>query len=100
VVAFVGTGACRLAHFPIRSAEQFRKKAIWGWLAKLANHHNGGRRPEWSHWKRFYDRVRAGGEITAEEMRLLALGYTHDHSSEKPHMILDPVPTFDIDMRY
>lgn len=88
-----------LAHFPIRSAIQFMKKALVGWTAKLANPANQGNKPEWSHWKMFFDKAKKG-ELSLLELQSLALGYTVDHHSDSSDLIYDPVSYSETDIKY
>lgn len=100
IVLFRPSNECHLAHFPIRSVSQFRRKAL-GWLAKVANPHNGGTNPDWSHWKLFYDRLKRGDEISLWELQGLALGYSQDQFPVSlHHLVLDPVPCDGIDIKY
>jgi len=89
-----------LAHFPIRSAEQFMKKALVGWTAKLANPANRGLRPDWSHWKMFFDRAKKGIALSLTELQSLALGYTVDHLATESDLVLDPVACDGLDIKY
>jgi len=89
-----------LAHFPIRSADQFMKKALVGWTAKLANPANRGLRPDWSHWKMFFDRAKKGIAPSLPELQSLALGYTVDHHAQEIDLMYDPVSCIGIDIKY
>jgi Glycosyl transferase family 2 len=89
-----------IAHMPIRSIEQFKKKALVGWISKLANPANNGLKPEWSHWKFFFDRIKKGNDIDLKELQNLALGYTSDHLSPDRKLQHDPVPSDGIDLKY
>lgn len=87
-----------LAHFPIRSINQFMKKSIVGWINKVANPANNGNRPDWSHWKKFFD-IAKKGDINLLKLQELAVGYSSDQLTI-PKLIFDPVDFWDIDLKY
>lgn len=87
----------KLAHFPIRSSKQFVKKALVGWLSKLANPNNKGNPPDWSHWKMFFDKVKKGHEPNIDELQNLCLGYTQKNDKQ---FIYDPVFCDNIEIKY
>lgn len=89
-----------IAHLPIRSVEQLKKKAVVGWISKLANPDNRGLKPEWSHWKMFFDRIKSGDDISLNELQSLALGYTSDHLAPDRQLQHDPIPSDGIDIKY
>jgi hypothetical protein len=89
-----------LAHFPIRSTDQFMKKALVGWISKLANPANKGKSPNWSHWKMFFDRAKNGIYPSLDELQSFALGYTVDHLSKENDLVYDPVPCEEIELKY
>lgn len=89
-----------LAHFPIRSYDQFMKKALVGWISKCANPENRGIMPEWSHWKSFFDIAKKGSSISLKELQCLALGYTVDHQFSDFSLVQEPVPCDGIEMQY
>src|SRR5690606_25808481 len=80
-----------LAHFPVRSAEQVRRKAFVGWPSKVANPMNGPIMPTWSHWKLFFDKFKSGWEPTLPELQRLAAGYTFDQKEFSLDLTHDPV---------
>lgn len=96
-VKFVLSQELKLAHFPIRSAKQFVKKALVGWLSKLANPDNKGNAPDWSHWKLFFDKVKKGYIPTIDELQNFCLGYTERSDKQ---FIYDPVFCDNIEIKY
>jgi hypothetical protein len=71
-----------LAHFPVRSAQQIMTKAFVGWLACLAK---PNKQPtEAFHIKRLYDQFKNGGQISAEELTAMAMGYATKKGDEMP----------------
>lgn len=92
-VSYSITEMVHIAHFPVRSSEQIKRKAFVGWPSKLANPLNNGHAPTWSHWKLFYDKFRDGGDLTFEEMQALAAGYTTDQTPGGVEIVEQPVET-------
>jgi hypothetical protein len=93
------TNELLLAHFPVRSERQLARKVLGGWPAHVAR---PDRAPDGAfQWKRAFDVVVAGDELTARQFEALAF----DYSTEEPdgdsgsELILDPIPA-DFDLRY
>lgn len=80
----------RICHFPIRSCTQTVSKYLIGWLAKLSNPYNQNLIPNWSHWKRMFDKVK--NKIDFLDIQDIAAGYTFDHSETPYELVCDPVP--------
>ncbi len=85
------TDVAHIAHFPVRSSDQFQRKALVGWPAKLASPYNKGKAPVWFHWKLFFDKAKRGGTISVEELQKFAVGYTIDQKLESLEIIEDPI---------
>lgn len=100
IVPFTPSKELKLAHFPVRSPTQFMKKSLVGWLSKLANPNNKGNKPDWSHWKIFYDRAKKGNMPSLKELQCLALGYTLGHQIQNDSFVYDPLKADDIDIKY
>lgn len=100
VVKLIHSKYLYLAHFPVRSVEQFLKKSLVGWIAKVANPENNGRLPDWSHWKLFFDRAKKQERPTLETLQRLALGYTVDQKDENFQLVCDPVACDSCDIKY
>jgi hypothetical protein len=80
-----------LAHLPVRSIAQLRKKVLVGWLATLAK---PNRRPgESHHWERLFARLKAGATPSAAELRQIAVDYAAPDLGpwEDPQTVDDPV---------
>lgn len=88
------TALCALAHFPIRSAQQFRRKVYGGWISHLAD---PARKPGSSfQWESAYHKFLNSEDISASQLETFARSYA---SPESVAIVPDPVPT-DIDIRY
>lgn len=87
----------RICHFPIRSCSQTKSKYLVGWLAKLSNPYNKDLIPDWSHWKKMFDRVKK--EIDFTDIQDIAAGYTFDHARIPYELVSDPVPC-DFELKY
>lgn len=90
-VSYSITRSIHIAHFPVRSLDQVKRKALVGWPSKLANPANNGKSPSWSHWKLFFDKFKNGEEVTFEEMQMLAAGYTTDQNPGGMDIVEQPV---------
>ena len=100
IVRMIESKQIHLAHFPIRSAQQFMKKALVGWISKLANPANQGKAPDWSHWKLFFNLAKKGIEPSLNELQNLAFGYTFDHQLKEIQLEHSPVSCEGIDIKY
>jgi hypothetical protein len=93
----VFTNRLALAHFPVRSTRQLAAKALAGWPAHLA-------RPDraedgaWQ-WKRLFEEIVAGGELSEERFYSLALDYATREPGSSPQLVFDPVPA-PFELRY
>lgn len=80
----------RLAHFPIRSAEQLQRKVCIGWLNLLSE---WDRPPgEGFHWEELFQKLKAGQAFGPEELRAAALMYSLPGGAEAAGVSLLPVP--------
>lgn len=79
----------KICHFPIRSCSQTISKYLIGWLAKLSNPYNQNLIPDWSHWKKMFDKVK--NKVEFADIQDIAAGYTYDHVSEPYQLVHDPV---------
>ena len=87
----------RICHFPIRSISQTISKYQISWLAKLANPYNKNLIPDWSHWKKMFDKMKS--DISFEDIQDIAAGYTFDHQQTNYELICDPIK-FKFDLKY
>lgn len=62
----------RLAHFPVRSVEQARTKALVGWLARLASSEQRDEPRKNLHLRRLFERLRDGTAPDAEDVTRFA----------------------------
>src|SRR5258705_12006527 len=73
-----------VAHFPVRSLAQLERKVTLGWVAIIAS----GRDPEAHgiahHWKDMYERVRANGALTWDDLRRFVAAYVPPDRREAP----------------
>ena len=85
------TSDLALAHFPVRSANQVRTKVFGGWLSHLANPE--AKPGQIFQWKRLFDQLKDGNELSTEELTTLSLQYAsteHDiHTTSA--MVCDPI---------
>lgn len=88
----IATAAISLAHFPVRSIEQFTGKILGGWTALAAT---AGCDPQRVyHWHTLAQRVSSGAPISINELRNIALRYaTPEGASALPTLVLDAVTT-------
>lgn len=98
VFPLIASQHLHLAHFPIRSHNQFMKKSLVGWISKLANPSNGGTPPEWSHWKLFFDKAKKQ-DFSFLDLQKLASGYTVDQNSTEIDLEYDPL-NVEFDIKY
>jgi hypothetical protein len=95
-----GDGAgLSIAHYPVRSPAQLARKAFGGWLAELARSERGPR--DAFQWKRAFDELADGWEISPERLQELALAYTLKEPREDPApgLVEDPFP-LRVELRY
>lgn len=79
----------RMAHFPCRSEEQVRSKALTGWTNLLAF---PGRTPiEGYQWKQMYTIAKKGEKISLNEMQNMASLYITFSKEEDVHIDKKPV---------
>jgi hypothetical protein len=86
--------ALYLAHFPVRSSDQLRGKILAGWKRHRAN--PDAKPGEMFHWQALWERCAAGSDLSADELRAIAIAYANDLPTE---LIADPVPSADT-LRY
>jgi len=91
-----------LAHFPVRSANQISTKILlgWpGWLASLERTEGNS-----SHFKKMFNRLRSGAELTPEDVEELGYNYWFRQRGEDPsrELVHDPIipPGDNIGLRY
>jgi hypothetical protein len=90
----------RLAHFPVRSADQFGQKIIRGWHARLIH------RPTTdisSHWQHVYESMVSRGTATPQLLRRIAADYQRssgdwDSVCERD-LVEDPMDVSNVDTR-
>jgi SAM-dependent methyltransferase len=83
-----------IAHFPVRSVEQFTSKILVGWIANLERNRYRLDMAHGIHWKVVYERIVRGPAFTNEDLTLEALRYAQLSKSdfEWPRdVIRDPV---------
>ncbi|WP_082939190.1 glycosyltransferase family 2 protein [Mycobacterium sp. 852002-30065_SCH5024008] len=83
-----------IAHFPVRSVEQFTSKILVGWIANLERNRYRLDVAHGIHWKVVYDRIIRGPAFTTQDLTLEALKYAQLSKSdfEWPRdVVRDPV---------
>lgn len=79
----------RVAHYPIRSEEQIKSKAMIGWTNRLRMK---DRKPNQSvHWKAYYDHIKNGGSLSIENLQLMILAYYESWDIDRINIISDPI---------
>lgn len=91
VCKLIQSQIAHIAHFPVRSNNQIKKKALVNWISKCANPENRGLAPDWSHWKLLFDLAKKNSEISLVQLQRLALGYTEDHIGFSFELVYDPL---------
>ena len=66
-----------LAHYPVRSFEQLKRKALFGWLAYLAKNPDAARSNQASQWRDLFDLL-VSGSISAEHVSRISINYAQD----------------------
>ncbi|KLO37862.1 hypothetical protein ABW17_21215 [Mycobacterium nebraskense] len=88
-----------IAHFPVRSVDQFTSKILVGWIANLERNRYRLDFAHAIHWKVVYERIIRGPSFTAEDLTREALKYADFSGTELTwpnDVIRDPVaPGYD-----
>lgn len=83
-----------LAHFPVRSIDQYTAKILVGWIANMERNRYLLDGAHGIHWKRSYERIIRGTGLTAEDLTREAFRYAQlsETESEWPRdVVCDPV---------
>lgn len=83
-----------IAHFPVRSVDQFTSKILVGWIANLERNRYRLDLAHAVHWKVVYDRIIRGPSFTAEDLTREALKYADFSGTELAwprDIVRDPV---------
>ncbi len=79
-----------IAHFPVRSEQQLKRKIVQGWEAHASHPHT---LPDQSyHWKALYERCQDPTPMSTEELTTIALQYAAKGECS-PQIVCDPVRT-------
>ncbi|OCB32348.1 hypothetical protein A5675_24425 [Mycobacterium malmoense] len=71
-----------IAHFPVRSVDQFTSKILVGWIANLERNRYRFDFAHGIHWKVVYERIVRGPSFTAEDLTREALNYADFSGTE------------------
>ena len=71
-----------IAHFPVRSVDQFTSKILVGWIANLERNRYRLDLAHAIHWKVVYERIIRGSSFTAEDLTREALKYADFSGTE------------------
>ncbi|OBB91085.1 glycosyltransferase family 2 protein [Mycobacterium sp. 852002-40037_SCH5390672] len=71
-----------IAHFPVRSVDQFTSKIVVGWIANLERNRYRLDLAHAIHWKVVYERIIRGPSFTAEDLTREALKYADSSGTE------------------
>jgi len=79
----------RLAHFPVRSAEQLKSKVMVGWINCLSRHD----RIEGNsfHWKNIFEKIKNNPDIVPEDLTRLAMEYSFIEDSSAIKIEPNPI---------
>ncbi|OBG62545.1 hypothetical protein A5703_20825 [Mycobacterium sp. E188] len=83
-----------IAHFPVRSVDQFTSKILVGWIANLERNRYRLDFAHGIHWKVVYDRIIRGPSFSAEDLTREALNYADFSGTElawPDDVVCDPV---------
>lgn len=83
-----------IAHFPVRSVDQFTSKILVGWIANLERNRYRLDFAHAIHWKVVYERIIRGPSFTAEDLTREALNYADFSGTELTwprDVVRDPV---------
>lgn len=83
-----------LAHFPVRSVDQYTSKILVGWIANMERNRYLLDGAHGIHWKQSYERIIRGTGLTAEDLTREAFSYCQlsETESEWPRdVVRDPV---------
>lgn len=83
-----------IAHFPVRSVDQFTSKILVGWIANLERNRYRLDFAHAIHWKVVYERIIRGPSFTAEDLTREALKYADFSGAELTwprDVVRDPV---------
>jgi SAM-dependent methyltransferase len=83
-----------IAHFPVRSVDQFTSKILVGWIANLERNRYRLDLAHAIHWKVVYERIIRGPSFTAEDLTREALKYADFSGTELTwprDVVRDPV---------
>ncbi|MGD1253687.1 glycosyltransferase family 2 protein [Mycobacterium seoulense] len=83
-----------IAHFPVRSVDQFTSKILVGWIANLERNRYRLDFAHGIHWKVVYERIIRGPSFSAEDLTREALKYADFSGTEltwPADVIRDPV---------
>lgn len=85
----------RIAHFPVRSADQITARAFTGWLAIASKPDRAT--DECYHWKRLYDRFASGALLSDDELTHIAANYVRPDAvgTALPALVRTPLLTAD-----
>ena len=81
-----------IAHFPVRTPEQYMSKILLGWLSILVK--DDRNRKDGYHWKRHFDRIVQQGNLRYEDLESICIGYLDAPDGEVPSkLVSDPLPS-------
>lgn len=84
------TESLHLAHYPVRSAQQLRRKIIGGWAHW--GPHPDRRDGQGFHWERLAGWLRTEPDITPDALQRVAFSYAAQVDNPDDGLIEDPVP--------
>lgn len=79
----------KIAHYPVRSAEQIKSKALVGWTNYLLM---PDRKPSNGfQWKAIYEHIKNSGNISMNSLQMMTLSYYEELDESKINIICDTI---------
>lgn len=87
-IAHVAARSLRLAHFPVRSADQFVVKIVMGWLSRRLSPDRTEQTS--AEWRRWFEQLRPDFTLAPESLPAVAQAY---YRAAPGDLVVDPLPT-------
>jgi SAM-dependent methyltransferase len=84
--------AVSLAHFPVRSQQQYISKNVIGWMAYLIKNPNARTSPQGFHWRDAFELIARGEAITDERVCAASLHYASSDMAKPVETIPERPP--------
>jgi len=81
-----------IAHFPIRSVEQYISKILLGWLSVIIKGKESKNKNTARHWKQHFDQILERPKLHYQDLEYLCASYLNINL-ENQQLIFDPLPS-------